>query len=606
MTFAQPLVLWGLIGPAIAAATLVVLGLLRRRRSWSRWPGIMRVVAVGTRVHPVGVARGSRRPWLLLLALTFALVALSGPRWGTIDEPVYQKSREVMIALDLSRSMLVQDVLPSRLDRSRLLVRSLLDGLRGERVGLIVFAGTAFVQVPMSTDYQILEEFLPELKPGYMPQGGSDYEGMLRAALGGFGSGSDTDRYLIVLSDGEAQDERWRQQLAELKQRQIQVIALGVGTSSGGFIPDPDTGAYVKDPRGAVVLSRLESATLQSLAAETGGAYRDASAWVDLAMLLQETIERGRQGGFTETRAARAIERFQWFLTPALILALLGVWREIPIRPRARQVRTQAKRVPESRPVSVPRPRGTGAASIAALAMTLSALLASPVDAAAEDTTPVPAIERLRTTITRLAASPSVAPAGWKAMAEQTIELGAELANARQPIEPGLVHDALAAVEAGEDAAPRAADWAKLREELRRLVEPPPEQKQEDKSEQDQDKQDGKPDPQEKEQSSDQPQDSQNPEQEQGMGESEPEKQEAQGGEGQPQQPPKPDKTRKFGGQQDSRPQSSTDSPELAAALARLEQVQEKDSPAILHQRLEAQTRREQRPGDAPENPHDW
>ncbi|MBE2215942.1 MAG: VWA domain-containing protein, partial [Opitutaceae bacterium] len=152
MSFGTPVVLWGLLGPFLGALTLAVLAVLRRHRAWTRWPGITRVVAIGAHVRPVTVGRGTRRPWLLLLALALALVALARPRWGVIEEPVVQKSREVMIALDLSRSMLVQDVPPSRLERSRLLVRSLLDGLRGERVGLIVFSGTAFVQVPMSSD----------------------------------------------------------------------------------------------------------------------------------------------------------------------------------------------------------------------------------------------------------------------------------------------------------------------------------------------------------------------------------------------------------------------------------------------------------------------
>lgn len=642
MTFAQPLVLWGLIGPALAAVTLVVLAVLRRRRSWTRWPGITRVVAVGTQVHPVGVARGTRRPWLLLLALTLALVALAGPRWGTIEEPVYQRSREVMLALDLSRSMLVQDVLPSRLERSRLLVRSMLEGLRGERVGLIVFAGTAFVQVPMSTDYQILEEFLTELNPEYMPQGGTDYDGMLRAALGGFSTTADTDRYLIVLSDGEAQDEAWRGQMPALKERGIHVIGLGVGTVAGGFIPDPKTGAFVKDARGAVVLSKLEPDTLQSLAADTAGTYRDASAWVDLAAVLQETVERGRQGQFTEQRAARAIERFQWFLAPALLCALLGVWREIPIRPRARQVRPAVG--------SSSRGRVGRTASTVAAVVFAGMFLLTPTrsDAAVEDKTPASATDKLRATITRLAAADTIAPAGWKAMAEQTLALGQETLQSQQPLEPGLVYDGIAAVDAGERLDPRAADWAKLRDDLQRLLEPPPQQQQQDKQQseekqdneeqqdqqqqqqQDQQQQSGQQDDkqqqQESQDQSDEQQQQQKQQDKQSPGQDQPQQaqKEDSGFDQEPrQEQPEPSpnqqpqdqqqqaasetpKTRKFGGQQDARQKQSQENPELAAALSRLEQVQENDSPARLHQRLEEQARREERQGPAPANPRDW
>lgn len=621
MTFGIPVVLWGLLGPLLGAVTLVILAVLRRHRAWSRWPGITRVVAVGTHVHAVSVGRGTRRPWLLLLALALALVALARPRWGVIEEPVLQKSREVMIALDLSRSMLVQDVLPSRLERSRLLVRSLLDSLRGERVGLIVFAGTAFVQVPMSSDYQILEEFLPELKPDYMPQGGSDYEGMLRAALGGFSPSSDTDRYLIVLSDGEAQDETWRKQLPPIKEKAIHVIALGVGTTAGGFIPDAKTGAYLKDPRGAVVLSKLEPATLQALAFETAGTYRDASGWVDLGAVLQETIERGRQGVFGEKREARAIERFQWFLLPALVVGLLGVWREIPVRPRPRTIRPGTA----ARPASAP--GRTVAGSTATAVLLVAALIISfapEVRAAVADTTATETVDKLRSTVTRLAAVDSVAPAGWKAMAEQTLALGQELLQAKQPLDPGLVHDALAAVDQGEASDPRAADWNKLREDLRRLLEPPPQEQKQDDQKQDnpqqqQDKKDqqqqsgqqGEPkDDKSQEQKQDQQQEQSQQQQQQqaqkqdsALGElQKPQDQQPQPQPASPQQP----QTRKFGGKQDAEQKQSSDNPELAAALARLEQVQENDSPARLHQRIDEEARRQERQGPAPANPHDW
>ena len=655
MTFAQPVVLWGLAGPILAGVTLFVLAFLRRRRGWTLWPGITRVVAIGGRVHPVGVARGTRRPWLLLIALTLALLALAGPRWGVIEEPVYQKSREVMIALDLSRSMLADDVLPSRLERSRLLVRSLLDALRGERVGLIVFAGTAFVQVPMSTDYQILEEFLPELNPEYMPQGGTDFEGMLRSAIGGFSAAADTDRYLIVLSDGEAQDEAWREQLAGVKEKGIHAITFGVGTLGGAFIPDAKTGAFVKDARGAVVLSKLEPATLQALAAETGGAYRDASAWIEIAAVLQETIERGRQGAFTEKRSARAIERFQWFLAPALLFALLGVWREIPVRPRPRQVRAVNTRG---------RSNASGAVSAMIVVLVTLAWAGAGLprlSAAVQDTTPVSAEEKLRSTVTRLAASENVAPAGWKAMAEQTLTLAGELQQKQQPVPPGVVHDALAAVDAGERRDPRATDWAGLREQLQRLLEPPPqpeqppEQKPEEKEDQEkQDEKQNEQSPQQQQDSSSNQKDQQQSDQQQqpsesgdsdeksdtpqkqqkqddptqkqqdqsssnkqepqkedsGIGEMQkPEEQpqpEPQAGEDKPAAPKEAPKTRKFGGAQDSRQKQSAENPELAAALARLEQVEESDSPARLHQRLEEEARRNERPSPASTNPHDW
>ncbi|MBE2214134.1 MAG: hypothetical protein IAE82_09715, partial [Opitutaceae bacterium] len=451
------------------------------------------------------------------------------------------------------------------------------------------------------------------------------YDGLLRAAVGGFSPASDTDRYLIVLSDGEAQDEAWRKQLPALKEKGIHVIALGVGTTAGGFIPDVKTGAYLKDQRGAVVLSKLEPATLQALAFETAGTYRDASAWVDLAAVLQETVERGRQGVFGDKREARAIERFQWFLFPALLAALLGVWREIPVRPRPRVIRTTAgaRAMP-----AIPRVAARTVARAGALLViaALASTLAPRLRAAVADTTPTDTVDKLRATVTRLAAVDAVAPAGWKAMAEQTLALGQELLQAKQPLEPGLVRDALAAVDQGEARDPRAADWKKLREDLQRLLEPPQQQPQPDeqqkqdqqqkKDSQDQQQQSGqqgepkdekskeKQQEQSDQQKQDQKQQQQAQKQDSALGDLEkpPELQPQP----QPQSTPQKPQTRKFGGKQDTEQKQTSTDPELAAALARLEQVQENDSPARLHQRIEEEARRQEKQGPAPANPHDW
>src|SRR5690606_13798423 len=117
-------------------------------RGGVRWPRIARVVGSSDGVRPIRPGNTVRRPWLFLLAISGVIVALEQPRWGQVDEPMIEQAREVIIALDLSRSMQVEDVPPSRIERAKLLTKSLLDNLRGERVGIIVFAGTAFVQVP--------------------------------------------------------------------------------------------------------------------------------------------------------------------------------------------------------------------------------------------------------------------------------------------------------------------------------------------------------------------------------------------------------------------------------------------------------------------------
>ena len=305
-------------------------GSLSLPRVLRRWAGARAVTD-----RPSAKRRASGL-WLGL-GSALVLVALARPQWGNLEETVFDQSREVLIALDLSASMLAEDVKPTRLARAKLLIGALLDELQGERVGLAVFAGTAFLQVPMSSDYEIMRDILTGLDPSYLPQAGTDYAGMLRVAVEAFGESTAADRFLIVLSDGEAHDPNWRPALEELRKKEVKVISLGIGTFAGGLVPDGQ-GGVVKDGRGAAVLSKLEPATLEELAQVTGGVYREASNWVDLSELIQETVEKGEAGEFSKTRDVRKAERFQWFLAPGILLLALSFALEIPSLPTRRRL----------------------------------------------------------------------------------------------------------------------------------------------------------------------------------------------------------------------------------------------------------------------------
>lgn len=173
MIFAEPRLLWLVLVPiALAGWDLA----RRRRRGVTVHPRILRAEAGPSSVtlapaQADASADGAPRfrPWLCC-GLALAAFALARPQWGRLEEPVFDQSREILLAVDLSRSMLAPDVKPSRLERSKLLIQSLLEKLAGERVGLVVFAGTAFLQAPLSADYEILREFLPNLNPGFLPK----------------------------------------------------------------------------------------------------------------------------------------------------------------------------------------------------------------------------------------------------------------------------------------------------------------------------------------------------------------------------------------------------------------------------------------------------
>ena len=422
----------------------------------------------------VGAARRRARGVCLALGALCALAALARPQWGTIEETTFDQSREIMIALDLSRSMLADDVNPTRLARAKLLIESLLEQLQGERIGLIVFSGTAFVQSPLSADYEVMRDLLKDLDPSYLPEGGTDYGAMLRTADNAFGQTGDGDRFLVVLSDGEAHDDAWRSQVAALKARGIRVIGLGIGTAEGAVLPD-GKGGLLKDDTGGVVLSRLEPRTLQQLAEQTHGVYRDAAAWVDIAELLRGTVDQGVKGQYVEQKQVRQQERFQWFLAPAILFFLLSYWIELPVFPAARALRR-------------PRPATHDAAvEVArAAALLLSVLVVPRLTSAAAAREP----NALETTVAQLSTKPALAATDCARLAQQTIYFASKPSTAGGGARIGVIDDALTAVNVGEATDAHAADWLALRKRLEELKQaqqqPPQEQKPQESHQQQQ------------------------------------------------------------------------------------------------------------------------
>jgi len=264
------------------------------------------------------------------VGILLTLLALCRPQWGEIEEISFDQQREIVIGLDLSQSMLADDIPPTRLERSKLLIGSLLDQLKGERVGLALFAGTAFLQSPLSADHEVLRDLLVDLDPSFLPQGGTRYEALLQTALEAFSQDGEADRFLVILSDGESHEENWRALLPKLRERDIHVLGLGVGTLEGSLVPGP-TGGLLKDARGAAVLSRLQPSTLQALAKETKGLYREASVWVDIAQLVEQSVAKGAKGQFIDKRQTKLHDRFQLFLGPALFFLFLSYLWEFPV-----------------------------------------------------------------------------------------------------------------------------------------------------------------------------------------------------------------------------------------------------------------------------------
>ena len=611
MTFGHPHLLFLLLVPV----TLLIWELTHRRRAAAiARPKIIRAEA-GPRslrmatIDPSKISSGSRPRFWLCASLALVAVALARPQWGRLDEPVFDQSREILLAIDLSRSMLTPDVKPSRLERAKLLIQSLLEKLAGERVGLVVFSGSAFLQSPLSADYEILREFLPALNPDFLPEGGSNYGALIETSLQAFGASSSADRFLVILSDGEATDQEWKSRIDELKKKEIRVIGLGVGTPAGGMIPDAN-GQFVKDERGAVVLSKLESATLQELARETNGVYRDSSTWVDVAALVNETIDKGRKGDFVEKNTIRLVERFQWPLALGLWCLMVSICYEFPVRPRPRDVRLPVPSAPSVPPTAKAAAALTLLLIVTALLLPVSgfaaAKLATPEKPAAAAPEPLP----LAKIVGRLAGAEQRSARDWAELGRETVTWGSRLQSEKKPVPEGPVRDALVAANLGAKLDSTVTDWPKLREELEALLKKPEEEKEQDQQNQDEQQQQQQQQQnqeqkkqesnQQKKDKSGQPQ-STPPDQKDSQQQQQEEKQDNKPPEQKPpgesafgdmnkkdQPPPPPQGTQKVGGgpERKEEPKEPVD-PSLALPLQKLEQLRNQDSPAQLFQLME-------------------
>jgi Ca-activated chloride channel family protein len=260
---------------------------------------------------------------LLGLALVSMLTGLAGPRWGFRWEEVERRGVDLVVALDLSRSMLSEDAKPNRLAAAKREMRDLIALLQGDRVGLVVFAGTALVQCPLTLDYGAFSVFLSQLNPNSVPVGGTDLAAAVRRATDTFVKEEHSGRAVLLITDGEDHGDELRKAAEEAKAQGVHVFVVGMGSPEGVPVPDGQ-GGFVKEA-GRVVLSKLDEAGLKELALTTGGSYvRSTEGDMDLRKIYLEDIKQTLQSrSLSSSRQKRWEERYQPFLLLALLLLVL-------------------------------------------------------------------------------------------------------------------------------------------------------------------------------------------------------------------------------------------------------------------------------------------
>ena len=266
---------------------------------------------------------------VLLLALACLVIALVNPKMGTKIETVKRDGIDIVFAIDVSKSMLAEDVVPNRLEKSKQLVSQIINQLGSDRIGIIAYSGSAFPVLPITTDYGVAKMFLQGINPSIISsQGTSLDEAVNMAATTFFDKKDKTNKLLILISDGEDHSANAEDAAEEAKKLGLKIITVGVGTEKGGPIPLKRNGivdSFQKDQNGEVVVTKRNAEILQKIGKNSKG-YVDGNNTKTVLNFVKNALDNIQKTEFEGTQMANFQSQFQWFLGFGFFLLLLDVF----------------------------------------------------------------------------------------------------------------------------------------------------------------------------------------------------------------------------------------------------------------------------------------
>jgi Ca-activated chloride channel homolog len=265
---------------------------------------------------------------LLSLAIAGLVIALVNPQFGTKIETVKREGVDVVFAIDVSKSMLAEDIAPNRLEKSKQLVTQIINSLASDRVGIIAYAGSAFPQLPITTDYGAAKMFLQSMNTDMVSSQGTAIKEAIELATTYFNDEDQTNRLLFLISDGEDHQGEIEEIAEEASRQGIRIVTIGVGTGKGGPIPIKRNGviqSYKKDNSGETVITRLNEETLREIASEANGKYISGRLTNEVVEQVTEILQNMDKKEFESQQIAEYKSQFQWFLGIALIFLLLDI-----------------------------------------------------------------------------------------------------------------------------------------------------------------------------------------------------------------------------------------------------------------------------------------
>lgn len=265
---------------------------------------------------------------VLSLGLAFLVIGLVNPKMGTALKTVKRSGVDVVFALDVSKSMLAEDVAPSRLEKAKLIIDNIIDKLGSDRIGIIIYAGNAYPLLPITTDHSAAKMFLASAHPDMVSSQGTAIGEAIKLAQTYYDNDEQTNRFLFIVSDGEDHQENAKSLTEKAQQEAIKTYTIGLGTRKGGPIPINERGSirYKKDREGNMVITQLHDDVLKSIAKTGKGDYIDGNKTKEAVRIVEELLINADKKEFETKEFSDYKDQFQWFIGLGLLLIILDIF----------------------------------------------------------------------------------------------------------------------------------------------------------------------------------------------------------------------------------------------------------------------------------------
>ncbi len=266
----------------------------------------------------------------VLLGLSFIILALVNPKMGTKMEKVKRQGIDIIFALDVSKSMLAEDVAPNRLEKSKQIVSQLINQFGSDRIGIVAYSGSAFPVLPITTDYGVAKMFLQTMNPGIISSQGTSIDEAIEMAMDQFDKKDKANKLLIIISDGEDHSDNAESVAADAQKMGMKIITVGVGTENGTTIPLRNeygaTTSLQKDKEGNVVITKRNADVLSKIAKASNGGYVDGNLTKTVVDYVKKALDTMQKTEFEGTQMANFQSQYQWFLGIGFFLLLLDIF----------------------------------------------------------------------------------------------------------------------------------------------------------------------------------------------------------------------------------------------------------------------------------------